>query len=388
MGAFLRTAVAMILGIVIGAGALVAVVPRFATPAPAGTPPAAFPFAPAAPPNQGVQANPNPDAVSSVYERVSAAVVNITPSAQARDIFGRPVSQELGTGSGFIIDNEGHVVTNQHVVSGAARLDITLADGSSFVGNVVAIDGANDLALVKLQAPAERLSTLPMIPVGDSSQLKVGQTVVAIGNPFGLERSASVGIVSSLGRTRPGVDQRLITNMIQTDAAINPGNSGGPLLNLSGEVVGINEQIEGNIRGNIGIGFAIPSNTLKRYLPELKTGKEPKHAWFGIAGAPLTASAAEQLKSPVQQGVILAATATGGPAARAGLRGAGRSDPASADIITELDGQPVRSVEDIAAYIDRKEPGETVRVNYLRGGQAQTADVQLGVWEPRDTISR
>jgi S1-C subfamily serine protease len=315
-------------------------------------------------------------------------VVNITSSSQARDLFGRQSQQEMGTGSGFIVDKEGHVVTNQHVVAGASRLDITTADGASFVGEVVAIDQANDLAVVRLQSTPDRLATLPVASLGNSDALKVGQTVVAIGNPFGLERSATVGIVSSLGRTRPGADQRLISNMVQTDAAINPGNSGGPLLNLQGEVVGINEQIEGPLRGNVGIGFAIPVNTLKRYLPDLKAGKEPQHAWLGIGGAPLTASVAEQLRTSAQHGVILASTPAGGPAARAGLRGAGRSDVSAADIITEIDGTPVRSVEDIASYIDRKNPGDTVRVTYVRGGQTQTVDVVLGVWEARNTIGR
>jgi len=255
------------------------------------------------------------------------------------------------------------------------------------VGQVVAVDSATDLAIVKLQAPAEKLR-LTSVPLGDSSQLKVGQAVVAIGNPFGLERSASSGIVSSLGRSRPGVAERLITNMIQTDAAINPGNSGGPLLNLRGEVVGINEQIESSTRGNIGIGFAIPSNTLRRNLDTMLAGKEPQHAWIGIAGVPLTPTLAEQIKVAAKQGVVLATVAPNGPAARAGLKGAGRNDPSTGDIVTELDGRPMRTIEDIAAYVDEKNPNDRVQVSYLRAGQAQTAEVTLGVWRGSDITGR
>jgi len=325
------------------------------------------------------------DAISQVYERVSPGVVNITFSAQARDQFGRLQRQE-GTGSGFIIDQQGNIVTNQHVVENANRLDVTLADETIYVADLVASDPANDLAVIRLQAPPEVLRRLTIVPLGDSDQLKVGQPVVAIGNPFGLERSASSGIVSSLGRTRPGVAQRLITDMIQTDAAINPGNSGGPLLSLRGEVIGINEQIEAPARGNVGIGFAIPVNTLKRFLPDLVAGKQPQHAWIGIAGSPLTPTLAEQLRASVKQGILLAQVVANGPAARAGLRAS--NNPANADIITEVDGRSVRSVEDLASAIDRRNPGDAVRVTYVRGGNTESADVTLGVWQESNVPAR
>jgi S1-C subfamily serine protease len=297
------------------------------------------------------------------------------------------VQRQEGTGSGFIIDQQGHIVTNQHVVENANRLDVTLADESSYSAELVAVDDANDLAVIRLNAPAEKLRTLVVAQLGDSAQLRVGQPVVAIGNPFGLERSASTGIVSSVGRTRPGVTQRLITDMIQTDAAINPGNSGGPLLNLRGEVIGINEQIEAPARGNVGIGFAIPVNTLQRYLPDLLAGRAPRHAWIGISGAPLSPTLAEQLGLRQGPGVVLATVMRNGPAAQAGLRGGG-NNIAAADVITEIDGRPVRSVEDVASLIDRKNPGDVVKVTYLRSGQSNTVDITLGVWEETSVPAR
>ena len=397
----MKTIVAIIIGIVIGAGALIMLGPSlpaspFSRPLAEVRPPA-IPALPTQQPLPQTGSGSNPaltagEAPIAVYEAVSPAVVNISTTGQSRDVLGRSFQQQ-GTGSGFIIDNEGHIVTNQHVVAGASRMDITLADGTSYVGQVLTSDNANDLALVKLQAPDEKLRSLTVARLGDSTALKVGQTVVAIGNPFGLERSESLGIISSLGRTRPGIEQRLITNMIQTDAAINPGNSGGPLLNLQGEVIGINEQIEVSSStttgpaGNVGIGFAIPVNTLKRYLPDLVAGKEPKHAWLGIAGRPLSPSMAEDLRMPGTRGVLLASVSANGPAAQAGLRGSARND-ASGDIITELDGHAVRSVEDIAAYIDQKNPGDSVKVTYVRNGQNQSADVSLGTWENSQVSAR
>lgn len=382
MRSVMKTGLAFLVGMVVATAAVFLYLPRSL---PAVLPSlAARPSIAAATPGEWAG---DTNAVTDVYERVSPAVVNITSTARGSDALGRPQRQE-GAGSGFLIDGEGHVVTNQHVVSGASRLEVTLADGSIHNGEVLATDTPNDLAIVKIIAPAAKLRALAAAALGDSSALRVGHTVIAIGNPFGLERSATLGIVSSLGRTRPGVEQRLIANMIQTDAAINPGNSGGPLLNLQGEVVGINAQIDSPTRGSVGVGFAIPVNTLKRYLPDLLAGREPKHAWLGIAGRALTPTLAEQLGVPAEQGVILSSVTLGGPAAKAGLRGATRSDAATADVITQLDGQIVRSVEDVAVHIDSREPGTMVKATFLRGGQVQTAEVALGVWEPREGAGR
>lgn len=372
----LWAALVLSLGMALGGGGVLAYV---AANAPArGTPPSVQARGQVLSP-QG-QPGAASQAVIAVYEQVSPAVVNITFTALGRDVFGSPL-QRQGTGSGFVIDDQGHVATNHHVVGGATRLDITLADGTSHLGELVGVDPANDLAVVRILAPAEVLRELAVASLGDSESLRVGETVVAIGNPFGLERSASVGIVSSLGRTRPGETERLIPNMIQTDAAINPGNSGGPLLNLQGEVVGINEQIEALGGGNVGVGFAVPVNALKRYLPDLLASREPQHAWLGIAGRRLTPTLAQQLQLSLSQGVLLETIVPGGPAATAGLRGAVRNNPATADVLTEIDGRPMRSVEDVAGYIDALEPGQRVQVSYLRSGQMQATEVVLGAWQ-------
>src|SRR5437773_1515322 len=220
----------LVVGLLVGAGGML--VYTTMSPAPAR---AISPLLPA--PSQVAAARvaqgQSDTAVSDVYDRVSPSVVNINFTSIARDSFGFQSTQQ-GSGSGFVIDDQGHVATNYHVVGGATRLDVTLADGNSYSGEVVGSDQANDLAIIRIVTSPDVLARLTQAPLGDSSQLRVGQTVVAIGNPFGLERSASLGIVSSVGRTRPGETDRLIANMIQTDAAINPGNSGGPLLDLQG----------------------------------------------------------------------------------------------------------------------------------------------------------
>jgi S1-C subfamily serine protease len=313
--------------------------------------------------------------------------VNISVQARTLDAFGLPVLRE-GTGTGFIVDKHGHVVTNEHVVAGADRLDIILADGSIHIGDVIAEDPAVDLAVVQIEAPDDKLAELTVASLGDSDALRVGEWVVAIGSPFGLEQSASVGIVSSVGRSRPGIAQRLITDMIQTDAAINPGNSGGPLLNMRGQVIGINEQIEAPARGNVGVGFAIPVDTLRRFLPDLVAGRQPEHAWFGAGGVTLTPTLAEQLGLENRPGVVLSVVAPGSPADQAGLRGAQRSSPADADIVTALDDRSIRSFEDLADYVNERRPGDTVRVTYVRAGEVRSAELRLGVWEPHDFPGR
>ena len=320
--------------------------------------------------------------LQELYERISPSVVNIRVSARTNGAGGLP-DFEQGTGSGIILDREGHILTNNHVAGEGRRLEVTLADGTRLSATVVGRDPLSDLAVLRVQASPEALH--PAV-LGDSSTVRAGQMAIAIGNPFGLERSLTVGVVSAVGRVRPsGVGGRSIPNMIQTDAAINPGNSGGPLLNSAGEVIGINTQIQtaGGIRGNMGVGFAVPINAVHRALPLLLAGQKVEHPWLGISGRAVSEELAEELDLPVKEGVLVAGVLPDSPAARGGLRGATRNDPASGDIILAIDGRAVKAVEDIIAYLDQRAVGERVVVTIVRGQATQNVEVELGAW-PED----
>jgi len=368
------------------------------TPAPASTlPPAPTPVLTAAPANTPVA--PPPTVVGSpatrllpeeqslvdVYERVSPAVVNITnqigSASPSTNDFPR-----TGLGSGFFFDDRGYILTNNHVVDDASRLEVTLADGTSVPGQLVGRDPANDLAVVKVEVPKEKIHT---VPFGDSDRLKPGQLAIAIGNPFGLDRTMTTGIISAVGRTRPNEQQRSIRNMIQTDAAVNPGNSGGPLLDSSGQVIGVNTAIESPVRGSVGIGFAVPINTAKLFLPQMLAGGKVVHPWLGITGMPLTSLTAQNLGLSTSEGVYVTDTVPDGPARKAGIKGAGggsgRQVPKGGDVILAIDGQKIAKPDDISAYLDTKKVGDVVKVEVLRDDQRQTIDVTLGEWP--DTIS-
>ncbi|MBI5747315.1 MAG: trypsin-like peptidase domain-containing protein, partial [Nitrospirae bacterium] len=224
--------------------------------------------------------SPEEDANIKVYEGMSPGVVNIINTAVSYDFFFNPVP-EGGTGSGSMIDKKGDILTNYHVVEGAQRLDVTLSDGSKWEAKVVGTDPSNDLAVIRIDVPQEKLK---VIPLGDSSGLKVGQKVLAIGNPFGLERTLTIGIVSSLGRTMRATNGRLMREIIQTDAAINPGNSGGPLLNSDGKMIGVTSAIFSPIGANVGIGFAISVNVVKKVVPQLIEKGHVIRPWLGITG--------------------------------------------------------------------------------------------------------
>ncbi|MBI4504957.1 MAG: trypsin-like peptidase domain-containing protein [Chloroflexi bacterium] len=313
--------------------------------------------------------------IADIYERVSPSVVSILSSLVTEGpIEGFP---QRGAGSGFVIDKQGHILTNNHVVDGAGRLRVTLANGDSYRADVVGRDPWHDLAVVKIDAPAQDL--VP-VAVGDSDQVRVGELAVAIGNPFGYERTVTVGIISGRGRSLPSRTRRTLANLIQTDAPINPGNSGGVLLNARGEVIGINTAIE-NPTGQrffIGLGFAVPINTAKRYLPQLLAGEKIKSAWLGISGTGITPDVVDELQLPTKRGVLVREVTEGGPAAKAGLRGGG-DEPAKGDVITAIDSRPVTKVEDIITYLDaQKAPGDTVTLTILRGGQQQQLQVTLG----------
>ena len=317
-----------------------------------------------------------------VYKKVSPAVVHIASRALAYDFFFNPVPQE-GTGSGFLIDEQGHILTNNHVVEDAKSLEVTLADGTKVPATLVGRDPNNDLAVIKISVPDRRL---PVVSLGDSGALQVGQFAIAIGNPFGLDRTVTTGVISSLNRSLRAESGREMRGIIQTDAAINPGNSGGPLLNSRGEVIGINSAIISPSGGSVGIGFAIPVNTAKRLIPQLIGTGKVRHPWLGISGVSLSSELARALDLPVEKGVLVAQVYPKSPAARAGLRGGQRRVrvgntilAVGGDIITAADEKPMESMDRLVAYLeDEKGVGQVVALTLRRGKETVRLSVTLG----------
>ncbi|MBS1889012.1 MAG: trypsin-like peptidase domain-containing protein [Actinobacteria bacterium] len=302
--------------------------------------------------------------------------------------FIEPESQSGGTatGSGIVLDNQGHILTNNHVIEGASKIEVKLgASEKQYTAEVVGTDPASDLALLKVEAPTSELTPLKL---GDSAKMEVGDPVVAIGNPFGLDRTVTSGIVSALQRQIQAPDGFSINNVIQTDAAINPGNSGGPLINAAGEVIGINSQIEtgGNgSNGNVGIGFAIPINTAKSVIHELETKGTVEHAYLGIEGGTITPQLAQAFNLPVKEGVLIQSVEKGGPSDKAGLQGGttpvtieGAELKVGGDIIIEADGKKINNMEQIVELVNGKKPGEEVTLKFLHEGKEKTATVTLG----------
>ena len=291
----------------------------------------------------------------------------------------------IATGSGFVIDSEGRVLTNNHVVEGATRITVKLGSSSAtHTAEVVGTDPSSDIALLKVKAPAEQLHPLAL---GDSSKVRVGDPVVAIGNPFGLDRTVTSGIVSALQRQIQAPSGFSINHVIQTDAAINPGNSGGPLIDSAGEVIGINSQIAtgGGGNGNVGIGFAIPINTAREVANEIEQNGKVEHAFLGINGGTITPALAKAVNLPVNKGVLVAEVVKGGPADKAGLRGGsteatieGATFQLGGDIITEVNGEPVSSMEDVIDAVEAENPGEQMELTVLRHGETKKIDVTLG----------
>jgi S1-C subfamily serine protease len=307
---------------------------------------------------------------------------------EAFNPFGAPESQGGGTatGSGIVLDDKGHILTNNHVIEGADKIEVKLGESDKeYTAEVVGTDPASDLALLKVEAPTSELTPLKL---GDSSKMEVGDPVVAIGNPFGLDRTVTSGIVSALQRQIQAPNGFSIDNVIQTDAAINPGNSGGPLINSAGEVIGINSQIEtgGNgSDGNVGIGFAIPIDTAKEVIHELETKGTVEHAYLGIQGGTITPQLAKAINLPVKEGVLIASVEKGGPSDKAGLEGGntqatidGAEITLGGDIITEADGKKITNMEQIIELVNEKKPGDQVTLKYLSGGNEKTATVTLG----------
>jgi S1-C subfamily serine protease len=318
--------------------------------------------------------------VSEIYEKTSKSVVEITSISSQSTPFGGQEEQARGQGSGFVYDAEGHIVTNQHVVDGAQTVSVRFWDGSTYDGTVVGSDPSTDLAVVKVDAPANVLEPLA---VGKSDDLTVGEPVVALGSPFGLEGTVTSGIVSALHRQMTAPNNFTINDSIQTDAAINHGNSGGPLVNGAGEVVGVNAQIESESGGSDGIGFAIPSKTVESIVPQIIADGSVEHAYLGVGVAEINQSVADELGIPA--GVELTDVRDGGPAAAAGLRAAtgsgtvdGQSYPTGGDVITAVDGKAVKTGAELQNAVDAKKPGDSMSITYTRGGQSHTVEITLG----------
>lgn len=323
----------------------------------------------------------------NVYERLNSGVVNITTEVVAINWFLEPVPKEGGSGSGSIIDQRGYVLTNNHVIKDAYKVYVNLADGSRLEGKVVGADPENDLAVVKFDPP--KGLTLTVVPYGDSSSLKVGQKVLAIGNPFGLERTLTRGIVSGLGRPVQQDARTIIRDMIQTDASINPGNSGGPLLNAQGEIIGVNTMIYSPSGGSVGVGFAVPVNTAKRIVPDLIKFGMVKRGWIEAEYVQLFPALIEYMKEkgsplPVDKGLLVSTAKKGGNADRAGVRGGSTSVRyyqsvfnVGGDILVSVDGMPTSSLADLYSALEDNKPGESIKVEYYRGTRKFSVDLVL-----------
>ena len=327
--------------------------------------------------------------IMEVYELAAPAVVNITNRGYVYDRFMGTVPQE-GSGSGFVYDNEGHIVTNYHVVENAEELLVTLADDQTYEAQIVGSDATNDLAVIHIVDGAADLPD-PLV-LGDSADLQVGQFVLAIGNPFGLEQTLTTGVVSALGRViQSPEDNRFIGEAIQTDAAINPGNSGGPLLDLWGQVIGVNSQIISSSGTSSGVGFAVSASTVHRVVPQLISNGEYAHPWLGVSLLSLTDANVKTLRDagvdlPVDAGVLVLEAEGGSPADQAGLRGGSQVTRVGnyrvqigGDIITAIDGRPLVDSQDLTVYLETETSvGDTVELAVVRDGERRMVQVVLG----------
>ncbi len=331
--------------------------------------------------------------INDIYRRAAPGVVQVTSttvvSVQADPFFGSPFfpqqQQQQSLGSGFVVDKAGHVVTNYHVVEGAKQIRVSFSNGASMRANVVGTDPSSDLAVLKLDASSRALTPLAL---GNSDAIRVGDPVVAIGNPFGLDRTVTAGIVSAIQRAITAPNGYTIDHVIQTDAAINHGNSGGPLLNGRGEVIGVNSQIEtggSGSTGNVGVGFAVPSNTVKTVIAQLIRQGHIDRAFIGISAVPISGDLVRVFRLPVSRGLLVQSVQPGSGAAKAGLKAgttqvvlAGESYDLGGDIIVRAGGRPVASLNALRDVVAGKKPGDTLRLVVDRAGKKTTLDVKLG----------
>jgi S1-C subfamily serine protease len=325
--------------------------------------------------------------VSQIYKEEGKGVVYVQAAGvteSSTSPFGAPQdNQGTATGSGFVVDKNGTIVTNAHVVAGSSDVKVRFGDdGSSLIpATVVGRDTSADVAVLKIDP--KKAKGIQPVPLGDSSKAIVGDPVIAIGNPFGFTRTVTTGIVSALQRQIESPNGFPIKNVIQTDASINPGNSGGPLLDSNGRVLGINSQIAtGGSQGSVGIGFAVPINTVKQLLPQLEKGGEVQHAYLGVEMTPVTAAVARDLNLPVKTGALITKATKGAPAADAGLRGGAtptsQGIAAGGDVIVKVDGKDIKNPDDVANAVSDKKPGDKIQVEYYRGNSKKTAEVTLG----------
>ena len=322
--------------------------------------------------------------VTEIYERDGPGVVFIQAEvrSQAESPFGLPDQGGVATGSGFVLDKEGYVLTNAHVVEGAREAGVRFTEESAPVeAEVVGTDPSTDLAVLKID-PDEAPKLTPL-ELGDSGEIRVGDPVIAIGNPFGYSRTVTTGIVSALQRQITAPNNFQIDNVIQTDASINPGNSGGPLIDARGKVIGINSQIAtGGANGSVGIGFAVPVNTAKQIVPQLKEDGEVERAYLGVTTTTVTEQLAEDLNLAVEQGALIQDVVDGAPADEAGLRGGrtqlGEGLAVGGDIIVTVDGQEIVRNSDVADAILDRQPGDEIEIEYFRGDDRRTTTVELG----------
>jgi S1-C subfamily serine protease len=323
--------------------------------------------------------------VHDIYQRDAEGVAFIRSEiVQRTQSPFNPFPQQqrsVATGSGFLIDGDGHILTNAHVVEGAKQVDVQLGDGDTQTAQIVGTDPSSDIALLKV---GDTKGVQPL-ELGDSTEVQVGDPVVAIGNPFGLDRTVTSGIVSALQRQIQAPNGFSISDVIQTDAAINPGNSGGPLIDGDGKVIGINSQIESQSGGNVGIGFAVPIKTAADVVSQLEHGGEVHRAYLGISGADITPEIAHALNLPVDQGVLVERALSNGPADDAGIKGpsgqatvAGETFPVGGDIITKVDGKEITGMDDVISAVNDKKPGDQITLTVWSDGNQKDVTVKLG----------
>jgi S1-C subfamily serine protease len=345
---------------------------------------------PAASPSTALASNDAGDALSvaEIYDRDSAGVVYIEAQQEAQPTPFNPYGPQGGggtaTGSGFVIDTDGHILTNAHVVEGSDAVTVRIGDedGDTFDAKVIGADASTDVAVLEVTDGADQLEPLEL---GSSGDVEVGQPVVAIGNPFGLDRTVTAGIVSAVQRQSSAPNGFAIENVIQTDAPINPGNSGGPLIDANGQVIGINSQIEAaGGQGNVGIGFAVPIDTAQEVARQLIDTGEVQHAFVGISGADITPEIAGVLNLEEDSGALVQSVVPDSPAAEAGIEAgeaqvsvAGQRIRAGGDLITAVDGEPVASMDDVVAAVDSKQPGDEIELTVVRASEERDVTVEL-----------